>query len=206
VFRPLAAPSRCAVAPEDLAAYDAAFAYWGSMFAEAADPAEIGRANPWAAALLHSPPFALHRSELSTLLRTAPDRPGSFSHREREWVGMVIARHVGFYGVAAVHAAEAVRVGVRVQAIEALFAGDHAALDPVEALTAMYIRQVVDGTVDDVTFDALTEHLGVRGIVEYTYYVTMIWTVKRQFAAFGGPDSTPEGVIELARDAVRAMA
>lgn len=199
--RPLAAPTRSDIAPEDLEAYEEAFRYWAAMFAQDTDPEELGRANPWAAAILHSPRFALQRTELSTLLRTAPDRAGSFSHREREWVGMVLSHHLRFYGVAAAHAAEAVRVGVRPEAVYALFYDVQSALEPVEALTATYIREVVDGVVTDATFDALIEHLGVRGIVEYTYYITMIWTVKRQYAAFGGPDSTPEHVIDLARQA-----
>lgn len=200
--RPLPAPIRDQMADSDLPAYERAIAYWGGMFvAPDASPEEIGRANPWAAALLHSPRFAAQRAELSDLLRTAPDRPGSFSHADREWVGMVLAAHTRSYGVAAIHAAEAVRVGVPPTSIEALFAGDTDRLSSTERLTARYIRAVADGVTSDVDFDAMQAHLGTRGTVEYTYYITMIWTVIRQFQVFGGAESTPAQVIDLARQA-----
>lgn len=206
--RPLAAPSRQDIESADLASYDEAMDYWGAMFTSAGgdpDPVALSEANPWAAAMLHSPPFALQRSQLSTLLRAAPDRAGSFSHAEREWVGMVLAAELGTYGVALIHAAEAVRVGVRPEAIEAVLMVDGEGLTAPELLTATFIRQVVGGGVQDETFDSMTAHLGTRGVVEYIYYITMIWTVVRQFQAFGGGEARPDEVVEAARSAVEGV-
>jgi alkylhydroperoxidase/carboxymuconolactone decarboxylase family protein YurZ len=206
--RPLSRPSRDEVSPEDRADYDAALAYW---FAPAADS---GIANPdpgaanhlWAAAMMHSPSFSLHRAEGSRLLRTAPDREGSFSHSDREWVGQVLAVHLGTNVIQAVHVPDAVAVGVRPEAIRAVYAGLDEALSGRERLLADYVRQVVDGTVTDYSFDAVEEILGTRGVVEYTYYITMIFTVYRQVQAFGGRDFSDDEILEILRDAEQRTA
>jgi hypothetical protein len=195
--RPLAPPSRDDFAPEDRDLYDGALGYWSAMFLDD-DHADLS-VSPWAAALMHSPRFALHRSELSTLLRTAPDREGSFSHSDREFVGMVIGTHLKTNAVSAIHASDAVAVGVRPEAIEALYAGRDEDLTEHEAALATFIRQVIDGTVTDSAFDDMQQRLGTRGLVEYTYYITMIWTVMRQVQAFGTREPTDADVLDAVR-------
>lgn len=206
--RPLSRPSRDDVPPEDRDDYDAALAYW---FAPAADSVirepDAGAANHlWATAMMHSPRFSLHRAEGSRLLRTAPDREGSFSHPDREWVGQVLAVHLGTNVIQAVHVPDAVAVGVRPEAIRAVYAGRHEALSERERLLADYVRQVVDGRVTDASFDAVEEILGSRGVVEYTYYITMIFTVYRQVQAFGARDFTDDEILEVLGDAEQRMA
>jgi len=207
--RPLSRPSRDEVPPEDRADYDAALAHW---FAAPGSDSGIAEPDPtranhlWAAALMHSPRFASHRAEAGRLLRTAPDREGSFTHPDREWVGMVLAVHLGTNVIQAIHVPAALAVGVRPEAIRAVYARRDEDLSERERLLADYVRQVVDGTVTDECFDRVQEILGTRGIVEYTYYITMIFTVYRQVQAFGARDFTDDEILEILDDAEQRMA
>jgi hypothetical protein len=42
---------------------------------------------------------------------------------------------------------------------------------------ATFIREVVDGSLSDTSFDDAQQRLGTRGVVEYIYCITMILTV-----------------------------
>jgi hypothetical protein len=201
--RPLAPPSRNDVDPVDQEVYDEALGYWSRMFAT--DGADLS-ISPWASAMMHSPRFALQRSELSTLLRTAPDRPGSFSHSDREFVGMVIGTHIKCNIVSAIHAADAVAVGVRPEAIEALYHNRDHDLTEHELALATFIRSVVDGNLTDAGFDDMERRLGTRGVIEYIYYITMIWTTMRQVQAFGAPESSDADVLDNVRRAAEVRA
>ena len=123
--------------------------------------------------LLHSPPFAANRQDISSLVRVAGERDNSYSHADREFVDQVLAVELGTNVVQRLHVPDAIAVGVRIEAIDALRAGDDDALTDDERLLATYIRQVVGGTVDDETWDAMELRLGTRGLVEYTtdFYV-----------------------------------
>ncbi len=193
--RPLAPPTRDDVDPEDRADYDTALRYWSAMFVTG-DAVDIS-VSPWASAMMHSPRFSVARSQLSTLLRTAPDRAGTFSHADREFVGMVIGRHLKTNAVSAIHASDAVAVGVRPEAIQALYAGRDEDLTEHERSLAVFIREVVDGRLSDSSFDDMQRRLGTRGVVEYIYYITMIWTVMRQVQAFGATEPSDEEVLQI---------
>jgi hypothetical protein len=197
-MRPLAPPARDEIRPEDLKTYDRAAAYWLPM---AASDATAGRAaeHPWIAALMHSPPFALHRGELSALVRTAGERDDTYSHSDREFVDMVLAAHLKTNVVQTVHIPDAIATGIRPEAIEALYEGRDPDLTDDERLLATYIRQVVDGNVTEESFAAMVERLGTRGVVEYTYFITVLWTTLRQFQAFGCEDPPDAEMLELVR-------
>ena len=190
--RPLAMPRRDEIDPQDLEAYDRALTHWTRTLSP-----DGSILNPWARAMLHSPRFAEQRAELSRLLRTAPDRGGTFSHSDREWVGQVLSVHLQSNTIQLVHVPDAVAVGVRPDAIRALYARQDAGLTDDERLLATFVREVADGTVTDESFDAIERRLGSRGVVEYTFYITMIITVYRQAQAFGWPEPSDAEILQV---------
>lgn len=193
--RPLPAPARDQVAAEERSAYDTVVA----RFREPGWISEDGepRLDPHFGTLLHSPPFAEFRAQLSSLVRTAGERDNTYSHADREFVDQVLAAHLGTNVVQRRHIPDGLAAGVRIEAIDALRAGDDTALTEDERLLATYIRQVVDGTVDDATFDALQERLGTRGLVEYTFFITVLQMTMRMYQAFGCEDPSDADIDRL---------
>jgi hypothetical protein len=196
--RPLPPPLPEELGTADRDAFNRALGYWVPV-SNASDNAapDVSSLNPWSRTLLHSPPFALHRAQLSSLVRTAGERQGTYSHADREMVDMVLAPYLKTNVVQKTHIPDAIAVGVRPEAIEALYEGRDDDLTADERLLTTYIRQVVDGKVDDETFDAITARLGTRGVVEYTYFITVLWMTMRQFQAFGCDDPTDDEMLSL---------
>jgi hypothetical protein len=172
------------VADSELDAFERVVAQFGGK-SVAGDEVDVG---PYFGPLLHSPPFAANRAEQSTLVRTAGERPDTYSHADREFVNHVLSAHLQTNAALRTHLPDAIAVGLRIEAIEALRAGDDSRLTDDERLLASYIRRVVDGTVTDELFDAMELRLGTRGIVEYTVFITMLQMTLRQMQAFGADE------------------
>jgi alkylhydroperoxidase family enzyme len=197
--RPLAAPDRSTIPPEDIEAYD----YVVDRNAE-----KFGTLPPYHAALLNSPPFAAGLNALGKVARTAGERPDTYSHSDRELVDQVLSALFKTNVVQSIHIPDALAVGVRLEAIEALRAGRDEELTDDERLLATYIRQVVSGTVADETYDAIEARLGRRGAVEYTIFIAFLQMTIRLFQAFGMPalpDDEIELMLEEFRDGTRAL-
>src|SRR5215207_8630144 len=145
-------PARDAVAPDELAAFDAVLARFRSRAtaAEADDAERFGQlgeeseVGTFFAALLHSPPLAAGLSELGSYYRGP--RPG-YTPAEREWVVEVVGHETGCRREIYAHLAEAVRFGVRAEALAALHADRLAELTADERQLTEYVRAVVRGTV-----------------------------------------------------------
>jgi alkylhydroperoxidase family enzyme len=183
-------------AAEDLAAYELLIARYRRDPDQPADEVPV---SPYFGALLNAPTFAAALGRLGTLVRTAGDREGTYSHLDRELVDQVLAPYLGTNVVMKTHVPDALAVGVRLEAIDALRAGRDDDLTDDERLLARYIRQVVDGSVDDATFDAIEARLGTRGLVEYTIFVALLQLIMRLYQAFGLPDPGDEEIDELIR-------
>jgi hypothetical protein len=144
---------------------------------------EFFSAGEYYGALLNSPPMCATLVRLGTLVRTAGERSGTYSHADREFVDQVLSAEFNTTVVQAFHIPDAIAAGVRIEAIEALRTGDEAALTADEHLLATYIRQVVHGTVDDATWDRMHERLGTRGLTEYTVFITFLQLIIRLMQA-----------------------
>lgn len=190
--RPPDPPSREELPPEDREAYDAVVARSAGKFG--------GDLPPYHAALLNSPPFAAALNQMGRLVRTAGERPGSFSHADREFVDQVLSADWHTNVVQALHIPDAVAVGVRLEAIEALRSGREAELTEDERLLAAYIRAVASGTVTDDAYAAIEGRLGARGAVEYTIFIAFLNATIRLFQAFGMPDPSEEEIGQLIDD------
>jgi hypothetical protein len=191
--------------PEDLEAYDAVVRRRVAMgmtepSGQAADVPDLGQ---YWNGLINSPRLCALAARMGTFIRTAPERPGSYSHADREFVDQVLSADFETNILQRVHVPDAVAAGVRVEAIEALHHGREEQLTEDEQLLARFIRQVVAGTVDDDTFSLAQQRLGVRGLVEYAGLVLWLQWIMRMMQVSGIDDPTDrevDAMIEGFRD------
>ncbi len=155
---------------------------------------------PWMRALFYWPEYAALRVDLSRLLLTIPEREGSYSHADREWGDMVLSWYLKTNVVLGGHLPDALGAGVRLGAIEALRDGRDEDLTGHERLLAVFCRQVVDGTVDDATYDAVEREIGERATVEYVIFITELWATMRQMNALGQPQPTDAEIDQMIED------
>jgi hypothetical protein len=144
--------------------------------------------------LMINPEWAWHLHQLGGLARKAGSEPGTYSHADREWVDQVLGWDVRANHVFPLHIDDAISVGVRLEAIEALRSGHEENLTEDEALLTRYIRQVLAGTVDDETWDKILDRLGRKGIAEYTTFILLFNLILRSFQAFGVPAPSDEEI------------
>lgn len=163
-------------------------------------PSDEVELSPYFGALINAPPFAAALGRLGTLVREAGDREGTYSHRDREFVDQVLSAHLGTNAVLRVHIPDALAVGIPLESIEALRAGRDDQLSPDEQLLARFVRQVVDGTVDDGTWGAMMARLGRRGVVEYTIFIAFLQLIMRLYQAFGLENPSDEEIDGLLAD------
>jgi alkylhydroperoxidase family enzyme len=194
--RPVPIVERADVSPDDLSTYDRVL----ERFRPGTDPSEPLKLDGYFGALLHSPPFAGVRQDISSMIRTAGERDNTYSHMQREFVDQVLAVELQTNVLQKRHVPDAVAVGVRIEAIDALRARRDEDLTDDERLLARFIRQVVNGTMVDETWDAMEAQLGTRGVVEYTFLITVIALTARQFQAFGMPDPSDSEIDKLLDD------
>jgi hypothetical protein len=138
-------------------------------------------------ALLNSPPLAWAQSRASMVGRETGESATGYSHADREWIDQVVSEHWDFYGVLATNTLDGVAVGIRLEAIEALWQDREDDLTDDERLLTTYIRQVVDGGVTDEIYERMEERMGTRGLVEYTVFIGHLTIVFRAFQAMDIP-------------------
>jgi alkylhydroperoxidase family enzyme len=169
---------------DDLKAFDDVVQMRSRQYNAAAEGFEV---KGYYGAVLNSPPYARAQLRAAFALRSVGNREGSYSHHDREWVDQVLSHELDCLLVLSSHTRDAVAVGVRPEAIEALWEGRDEDLTVRERLLARYIRQVANGRVDDATFSAVRDELGLRGIVEYTAFIGHLTIVLRMHQAFDVP-------------------
>jgi hypothetical protein len=190
-------PARDAFSGDEQAAYDRTWQRLLTFYL--GDPADY-QPTGYYGALLNSPLLADAISELALLCRSAGNRPDTHSHADREWVDQVLSKLWGYYGVLGVHTADAIAVGVRIDAIEALWDDREEELTADEQLLTRYVRQVATGTVDDATFAEMDQRLGERGLIEYTMFICHLQRVLRLFQAFGIPSPSLAEIRQMNRE------
>jgi hypothetical protein len=107
-------------------------------------------------------------------------------HELRDLATIVVSVDLSSTFVLLPHLPNAVAFGVRAELIEALLNGEEEEVATVrEATLIRYIRQVVAGTVDDQTFQAVRDELGDRRVLELTANIAWLPCVVRMLQAFG---------------------
>jgi hypothetical protein len=193
--RPPAQPTRDEIEPEELEAYDAVTARFRRSRADR--PEEVrstGDAGPYFGSLLNSPPLAGVLTQFGTIVRRAGERPGTYSHADREFVDQVMSADWRTGVVQRTHIPDGLAAGVRLEAIEALRAGREEDLTEDEQLLARYIRAVCTGGVTDELYEAMEARLGKRGAVEYTIFIGFLQMTIRLNQAFAVPEMSDEEV------------
>jgi len=140
---------------------------------------------------LHSPILNNLLSEFGRRARLVGERPGSYSHADREFVDQVLCAETKFDAFQHAHVPDAIATGVRIEAIEALRSGRDEDLTEDELLLATFVRGVFYGNLTDETWQAMERRLGTRGVVEYTMFCAFLPVVIRLYQAFDieGPDA-----------------
>ena len=187
--RPPKQPRRDEVPADEHPAYDDVVQRFRLMFrAPAALPEEHFEVGAYFGALLNSPPLCAMASRMGMFFRGVGDRPG-YSHADREFVDQVLSADWKTNVVQSVHIPDAIKAGVRLEAIEGLRFGHEEILTAEERLLARYIRQVVRGTVDNATYAEMQDRLGTRGLVEYSGFILWLQWIMRMMQALdtGGP-------------------
>src|SRR5262249_746564 len=131
---------------------------------------------------------------------------GSFAHADREWIDIVLGRELGSNSVVYAHTPDAIAVGVRPEAIRAVWEDREEELTDAERELAAFIRAVIHGRVTADQFAGIEQRLGTRGAVEYAACITWLVMTTRNLQALGFPDPADEEVSELIEQAVAGTA
>jgi hypothetical protein len=182
MVRPPTQPLRSDIAPEELGDFDFVVDHWATWGRAAPTPGSRS-AGAYLDALLHSPPLAARVADGIRHNHAASAHPGRYSHCHREWVDQVLSYELGFFGVLPTHTLDAIAVGVRLEACQALHDGREEALTEEEALMTRYIRQYVHGEVTDESWDAMEALLGTRGLIELTAFTGYLLMTLRNLQA-----------------------
>jgi alkylhydroperoxidase/carboxymuconolactone decarboxylase family protein YurZ len=161
-----------------------------------------GPAADYFGALLNAPPLAAVLTDLGTQVRRGMLR-GTYTDAERELMDIALAVALGSNAILPIHIPDALAVGVRPEAIEALLEHDDKGLTADELALVRYAREFVDGAVTDASYAALTQRFGDRGAVEFTVLVGFLLVTIRLWQALGVPEPSAEEVAALL-DGVRS--
>jgi len=134
--------------------------------------------------LLHSPEIAFHIASLGAHIRLRADHRDTYSHADREWVNQVFYVDLGISYCQRTHVADALAVGVRLEAIEALHEGREWDLSPDERLLTEFIRRVERRTMNLETWAAMETRLGESGAVDYAMEICIYWLIATLTRAF----------------------
>jgi hypothetical protein len=182
-------PARDEIDPEELDAYDAVTERFARSRRDRPEEVDSATdAGPYFGALLNSPPLARILTQFGSYVRQAGERPGTYSHADREFVDQVFGAdwHTGV--VQRTHIPDGVAAGVRIEAIEALRSGNEEALTEDEKFLASYIRAVANGDMTDDLYERMVTRLGNRGAAEYTIFIAFLQLTMRLHMAFGTPE------------------
>jgi 4-carboxymuconolactone decarboxylase len=124
---------------------------------------------------------------------------GTYSDAERELLDIALAVDLRDNAILAVHIPDAIAVGVRPEAIEALLNADDVGLTPGERQIVSYGREVIAGNVTDASYAALRDRFGERGVVELTILVGFLLMTIRLWQALGVSQPSDEEIRELLR-------
>jgi hypothetical protein len=184
-------PSRDEIALDDLQAY-------AEVLLRARSRADV---NPEESGgiygrFLLAPRMAAGFSSVGSAMRTNSNRDDSYTHADREWVDQVLSVLMRSNVLQPMHLADAIAVGVRPEAIEALRSGREAELTEGERQLMEFIECVYTGTMTADVWNGIEVRMGERGVVEYALAVLYIAMGTRLYQVAGMPDPSNAEVDE----------
>jgi len=155
-----------------------------------------GQAAKAFGALLNSPPLAAVLTEYGTQVRRGQLR-GTYTDAQRELMDISLAVDLASNAILPIHIADALAVGVRPEAVEALLHHHEEDLNDEERELVAYARHFVAGGVTDEVYASLEQRLGQRGAVEFTVVVAFLLMTIRLWQALGVPEPSDQEVDAL---------
>jgi hypothetical protein len=149
-----------------------------------------GVAAKYFGALLASPPLAAVVAQYGTRVRQGQLR-GMYTDAERELMDLALAHELRGSAILPIHIPDAVAVGVRPAAVEAVLGGDDGALTDDERHLVEYARSFARGEVGDEQYARIRDRFGARGAVEFTVLLGFLTMTIRLWQALGVPEPTP---------------
>ena len=194
--RPPPQPPREGIAADELGAYEHVVARSRKLEMPGAGDRIT---DPYWGALLNTPPLARGLAEMGRLIREGELR-GSYSNAQRELVDIVLSVDLKYNAILAVHIPDALAVGVRIEAIDAIRTGRDDRLTAEELTIARYARAVAEGRSDDDLFQAMVGKLGLRGAIEFTVFIAFLVATLRLWQALGVSDPSNEDIDRMLDD------
>jgi hypothetical protein len=195
-------PSREEIRAEELVHYDAVVERQARLWKDAHTDS-----NEYFYALLNSPVVASGVVDMGRIVREGQIR-GSYTDAQRELVDMVFATDFDYNTILKLHLPDAVSVGVRIEAIDAIRSGDESTLTPEETQIAAYARMVAAGQVTDEAYAGMEELMGRRGAVDFTVFLGFLLCTLRLWQALGVPnvpDSEIDAMLQGYRDGTTTL-
>jgi hypothetical protein len=144
----------------------------------------VGGPGAYFGPLLNSPVLGAMVSDLGSFFKTGGKR-GTLPDEVREFADLVCAKELGSYSMFAGHIPDAVAVGVRPQAVDAIWQGNDTLLTEDEGRLATYVRATIAGNLSDDDCSAMQGRYGVRGAMELTAFITFLCMTARLMDAVG---------------------
>lgn len=192
--RPPPAPERTSFSNDDIVSYDAVAARLESLTDEYRRVA-----GPYHQALLNSPQLAAALGNVGRVVRQGSIRE-TYSDAERELADVVLSHDLHFNGVLPIHLPDAIAVGVRFEAIDAIRHEHEADLNESELQLVRFIRAVAFGTTDDDLFDEMSQRFGLSGAIDYAGFVAFLLCTIRMWQVVGMPSPSEEEIDALLDD------
>jgi alkylhydroperoxidase family enzyme len=183
-------PSRKAFSTDERLSYDAVVERTQRVHGGA------GPAEQYFDALLNSPPLASALVHLGTLIRQGQIR-GTYSDADRELMDIALAVELDSNAILPIHVPDALAVGVRPAAVEALLRRDPEGLDAYERQLVDYASQVATGSVTDESYAAICDRFGARGAVEFTVLIGFLLMTIRLWQALGVSEPSDDDILSL---------
>jgi hypothetical protein len=150
--------------------------------------------------LANSPPLGWRLASAGRAMRMRGNHEGTYSHRDREFVDQIMMHDFGTNAFRELHTSDALSAGVRVEAIEAIRAGNEdAVLTDDEKLLARFIRGVMYRNLSDADWDEMEERTGTRGAIEYAIFIAFLQLILTLYSAFGLPPDSEESIEDVIR-------
>lgn len=186
IRRPPAIPDRGQFSGSDLESFDALTKVIDQVGTSMGAPMQT-----YAAALSNAPGMSMAMMPMSHVLNTAPDDHPTFSHADREWAEQVMCWDWDVFTGQPSHIHDALKYGIRAEAIRALAERRESDFTPDETLLTNFTRCVRDGKMTDAVFSAMAERIGLRGAVEFAIFVGHVSATFRIMQALMGDRPGP---------------
>jgi hypothetical protein len=149
----------------------------------------------------HAPLIAESLSAFVNAVVAKEGLPGHLRGADQELTYFVIGFDSGYCPHHAGHTPNALAIGVRPEALEALADGHEERLDSAERAQVEFIRAVRDGAMTDRIWSGMVDRLGSeRGAIEFAAMVVGVVAIHRLMFSFGVPATSEAEWRQLMKD------